>query len=157
VSGTPFNNLNFKGFTAVSGSTNTVDLQNIFGSYFQEASAEADDSTTVVWAASPKNPRVTITTPTLPSGKYRIGWSYNLYCASTSVSPQARVQINDTDTIHAYLQETSDATANEQAAVSGFYYLASSGIKTIDLDYGPEVAGTSVTIRRARLEFWRVS
>jgi len=158
VSGSPFGNLNFKGFTAVSGTpTGTVNVQNVFGSYFQEASADVDDSTTAVWPGSPNNPRVRITTPDLPSGKYRIGWSYNIYGSSSTVSPQARVQINDTDTIHAWLVEPKDASTNEQDAVSGFYYMTSSGIKNIDLDYGSETAGSSVTIRRARLEFWRVS
>jgi hypothetical protein len=130
---------------------------SVFGTYFQEASADVDDSTTAVFPGSPNNPRVRITTPNLPYGKYRIGWTYNIYGSSTSVSAQARVQINDTDTIHAYLQEPKDASTNEQEAVGGFYYMTSSGIKNIDLDYGSETAGSSVTIRRARLEFWRVS
>jgi hypothetical protein len=130
---------------------------SVFGTYFQESSADVDDSTTAVWAGSPTNPRVTITTPSLPVGKYRVGWSYNLYGSSTTVSAQARVQINNTSTIHAHLQEPKDASNNEQDTISGFYYYSGSGVVTIDLDYGPETAGTSVTIRRARLEFWRVS
>jgi hypothetical protein len=161
VTGSPFTNLNFQNASTVSSGTTSgtvnINLQPVFGSYFQESTVDVDDSTTAVWPGSPNNPRVRITTPDLPYGKYRIGWSYNIYCSSTTVSPQARVQINDTDTIHAWLVESKDASSNEQDAISGFYYLTSSGIKTIDLDYGSETAGTSVTIRRARLEFWRVS
>jgi hypothetical protein len=128
----------------------------VFGTYFNEASDETDSSTTSTsWGQ-----KVRLTTASLPAGKYRIGWHYNIYGASTSVSPTGRVQINDTDTIHVYLYEPKDASSNEQDTVSGFYYytVAAGGTTlNIDLDYASEIAGSSMTIRRARLEFWRVS
>jgi hypothetical protein len=127
----------------------------VFGTYFYESSSDTDSSTTsTTWAA-----KTSITTGTVPAGKYRIGWSYNIYGASTSVSPQARVLLNGTDTIHAYLYEPKDASANEQDGVGGFYYhtLASAGTVTVALQYATETAGSSMTMRRARLEFWRVS
>jgi hypothetical protein len=128
----------------------------VFGTYFNEASSETDSSTTSTsWSQ-----KVRLTTASLPVGKYRIGWSYNVRGASTSASPVCRVQIGDTDTIHNYLFEPKDASTNEEDAVGGFYYytVASAGTTlNIDLDYSSEANGSSMTIRRARLEFWRVS
>jgi hypothetical protein len=156
ASGSPFSNFNFQNMTVASGTVSgTVDVQNIFGSYFYESSSETDSSTTATtWST-----KTSITTTTLPVGKYRIGWTYNMYGASTSVSPQGRVLLNGTDTIHAYLYEPKDASTNEQDAVGGFYYhtLATAGTVTVALQYATETAGSSMTIRRARLEFWRVS
>jgi len=128
----------------------------VFGTYFNEASDDTDSSTTSTsWSQ-----KVRLTTASLPVGKYRIGWSYNIRGASTSVSPRTQVQINDTDTVHTYLFEPKDASTNEEDAVGGFYYytVASAGATlNIDLDYSSETTGSSMTIRRARLEFWRVS
>jgi len=128
----------------------------VFGTYFNEASSEADSSTTsTAWTQ-----KVRLTTASLPAGKYRIGWSYNLRGSSTSYSPKSQVQINDTSTIHNYLYEPKDASLNEEDAIGGFYYYdVSTGGTTlnIDLDFSTENGAATTTIRRARLEFWRVS
>jgi hypothetical protein len=128
----------------------------VFGTYFNEASSETDSSTTSTsWSQ-----KVRLTTSALPAGKYRIGWSYNIRQSNTSYSAQARVQINDTGTVHNYMLEPKDGTSNEEDAVGGFYYYTvSTGGTTldIDLDFSTENSGGTTTIRRARLEFWRVS
>jgi hypothetical protein len=127
----------------------------VFGTYFSEASSDSDSSTTSTTFTT----KTSITTGTVPAGKYRIGWTYNIYGASTSASPQVRVLLDGTDTIHAWLVEPKDASTNEQDAIGGFYYhtLASAGTVTVALQYASESPSASMTIRRARLEFWRVS
>lgn len=128
----------------------------VFGNYFVEASSEEDSSTTSTnWIS-----KVTLIASDLPVGKYRIGWHYNLRGSSTNSSPRGRVVVNNTDVVHHYLYEPKDASTNEEDTISGFYYytiIESGGSVNVVLEYSSEVSGATTTIRRARLEFWRVS
>jgi hypothetical protein len=123
----------------------------VFGNNFQQASNDAESSTT----SSTFQQKLRMTTSSLPSGTYRIGYSVEGRCNSTSVSLALQVQINDTTTIGEALVESQDVANYDD--YNGFYYFTGSGVLNIDLDYRSSSAGTTSFVRRARLEIWRVS
>lgn len=123
----------------------------VFGGNFQQASNDAESSTT----SSTFQQKLRMTTPSLPSGTYRIGYSVEGRCNSTYVALALRVQINDTTTIGEALVESQDVSNYD--VYSGFYYYTGSGVLNIDLDYRSSSGGTTSFTRRARLEIWRVS
>lgn len=121
-----------------------------FGSNFQQASNNVESSTT----SSTFQQKLRMTTPSLPSGTYRIGYSIEGRCNSTNTALLLRVQINGTSIGEARV-ESQDA--NNYDDYSGFYYYTGSGVLDIDFDYCSSSAGTTSFTRRARLEIWRVS
>jgi len=123
----------------------------VFGSNAQEGSSDAESSTT----SGTFQQKLRITTGSLPSGKYRIGWSYEWH-KSGLTDFVSQVQVNDTTTIMSGYEEAPDAGSDQWFPRSGFYYYTGSGVLNIDLDYHDGGADTAY-IRRARLEIWRVS
>ena len=123
----------------------------VFGGNFQQASNDAESSTT----SSTFQQKLRMTTSSLPSGTYRIGYSVEGRCNSTYVALALRVQINDTTTIGEALVESQDVSNYDD--YSGFYYYTGSGVLNIDFDYCSSSGGTTSFTRRARLEIWRVS
>ncbi len=123
----------------------------VFGNNFQQANNDAESSTT----SSTFQQKLRMTTPSLPSGTYRIGYSVEGRCNSTSVALAIQVQINDTTTIAEALVESQDVANYDQ--YNGFYYYTGSGVLNIDIDYRSSSGGTTSFTRRARLEIWRVS
>lgn len=122
----------------------------VFGGNFQQASNDAESSTT----SCTFQQKLRMTTPSLPSGTYRIGYSIEGRCNSTNTALLLRVQINGTSIGEARV-ESQDA--NNYDDYSGFYYYTGSGVLNIDFDYCSSSGGTTSFTRRARLEIWRVS
>ncbi len=53
--------------------------------------------------------------------------------------------------------EPKDSGSDQYSLASGFAYVTlSAGSHYFDLDYASSVNGVSTSIRRARLEFWKV-
>ena len=124
-----------------------------FGSEFDDAASDTESTTT---ATTPQE-KVSLTTGVLASGgRYRVGWSYEWRLQSGSQKYNARVQVDDTTTLHEFFVEPQD-TANYDSE-SGFAYIDGAGAAVdIDLDYWSNVSAVTAHIRRARLEYWRVS
>ncbi len=118
-----------------------------FGSEFQEESAESESNT----SSTSYQQKLRLTTDSLPSGTYRIGWSYEI--DGNGDTSRARVELNDDDELSYYEYDSSLA---DFIQVSGFKYESLSGVNTIDIDYSMISSG-EIDIRRARLEIWRVS
>lgn len=129
------------GKTTVTVATPT----QIFGSQFQQASSDGVSSTT----SGTFQQKLNMTTPSLPSGTYRISWCYEATTSGFFGTGNQRVQINNSTTVS---ETTSGAT---YVMFSGFTYQSLSGINNIDIDYSTNSGTTS--IRRARIELWRVS
>jgi len=130
-----------------------VDLasSSIFGASEQEASSDGTSTTTSVTYVQ----KIRMTTPSLTSGDYRIGYSYEWNMDATNRSFSGRVQINDTTTISEITQQPSTTTAWHTE--SAIYYHTGSGVLDIDIDFLTSNATGTASIRRARLEIWRVS
>ena len=122
-----------------------------FGANFQQGNSDGESSTT----SGTFQQKLRVTTPSLPSGTYRIGFYYEWH-KSGLTDFVSRVQVNDTTDIMSGFEEAPDAGTDQWFVRGGFGYYTGSGVLNIDLDYH---AGGSDTarIRRARLEIWRVA
>jgi len=99
---------------------------------------------------------LTFTTSTVPSGTYRVGWSYE-WRGNTGKDFEARVQIDNSTTLMEVNMEAKDN--NSWRGAGGFGNISSlfSGTHTIDFDFATEDEDRTMRIRKLRLEFWRVS
>lgn len=127
---------------------------------FQFAESEPDSTTT----STTYQLKVSLTTPSLPSGTYYLTW----YSEARAISPddgavQMRLQQNNTTDIAEVELFTGSVTFNRLEDFQVFsghkVFTSLSGVQTFDIDYrdSPTAgdAGT-VAIRRARLTLWRV-
>jgi hypothetical protein len=126
----------------------------IFGTQAQDAASDGESSTSSTsWV-----PKVTMTTPSLPAGRYRIGWNYEWRYDSIANNAIVRVQLDDSATLMEMQQEPKDAGSDQSINKAGFGYVTlGAGVHTIDLDYRSSNGTYSTYIKRARLEIWRVS
>ena len=93
----------------------------------------------------------------LEGGTYRIGWYYEWSYNNRGANFLAQVQVNDTTTMMEQAQEPKDGSATQFHNVGGFGYIPlTAGDHTIDLDWCSSNLGSTATIRRARLELWKV-
>jgi hypothetical protein len=140
--------------TATSSTSATWQTPPVFSSFFQQASSDVESTTTSTTFQN----KVTLTTSSLVSGTYRIGWMYEWSYNSTNSNFQARVQLNNATDLMIHIQEPKDGATNQFHQAGGFYYAVGiSGVQTIDLDYSSSVVNSTSRIRRARLDIWRVA
>jgi len=106
---------------------------------------------------------LTLTTPSIPAGRYRIGWFYEWGYDDISSDFVAQVQIDDTTTLMDQNSEPSDSFGggpggtDQRHPTSGFAYAnLNTGVHFIDLDFGGS-GGITSTLWRARLEIRRVA
>jgi hypothetical protein len=123
----------------------------VFGSEFQETSSEGTSATT----SGTFQEKLSMTTTNLPLGKYRIGWTCETVNSSTSGRTEVRVQLNNTITLGQPGIETEDD--EDWVPFTGYKYETFSGVQQIDIDYRVDDTAATASIRRARLELWRVS
>ena len=116
---------------------------------YQDAASNDESSTTNTTFVQ----KLRMSTPSLPLGKYRIGWQLE-FKNNHRRGGEYRVQINDSTTIAQ--AEGTDRTTRGFTTESGFYYASGvSGVQNIDIDFRA-VRGTSF-VQAARLEIWRIS
>jgi len=126
-------------------------LTNVFGTYYHSAEELTEQTTS---SNSYINALTTIT-DTVPDGKYRVGWSFEYKINSNKADFEARVRVDNSETIAEFNVEPKDQTSYFPA--SGFAELefTSNGTHEIDVDFASENSSTS-SIRKTRVEFWRV-
>lgn len=141
---------------ASDGAKRKVQKQNVggsasvFGSQHHEASSDGQSTTTSTTFVT----KLTLTTSSLPLGKYRVGFSCEYSNEDDSLTS---VQVTVDGTAHA-IPTGYPWDDTEWHAGSGFFYLdAISGAKTIKIEYKTESGTKDAYIRRARLEIWRIS
>jgi hypothetical protein len=125
-----------------------------FGKSFAQASQEAEATYT---GTTNYQVRTTLNTGAIPAGTYRVGFHAEIRC-STSIADDIkyRVQRDATTVLAEGNIEVKDQT--NYFPVSGFIHVAlAAGTYSFTLEYGVENAADTVAIRRARLEFWRIS
>lgn len=157
--GTVTNTLNFEGSgvnSAVDEGSNktTVTITgNIFGTHHDEVeslSVSSNSSTTY-------QTKLTLTTASVPAGRYRVGVSYNWRGDNPKYDFRARVQENNSIQRYFHQQEPKDSNTNQANASGGFFYTTlTAGVHFFDLDFSQQSGGTAF-IFNARLEFWRTS
>lgn len=123
-----------------------------FPIYYQYEESEAESSTT---SLTLKN-KVTINTPVLPSGTFRIQFFYEWSDSSPSANFIGQVSV-DNEVIAYTFAELADNSQYAYIDQSGFKYIELlAGSHTVKIDYCSSKSGKAAKIRRARLEFWRI-
>lgn len=159
VTGSPFSTLNFSSDFNVtnqgSGQTQIALGQptNVFGTEFQEVSDVSSSSTNSTGNVF----KLRLTTPIIPAGKYRLGFTYGWRHSSTGSDFRARVQLNNNTDLFFHNQEPKDTGSNQAYRTTSFVYVTlTNASHFFDLDFGVTSGGTA-TIGDTKFEFWRVS
>jgi hypothetical protein len=102
--------------------------------------------------------KATLNTPAgLPAGTYRIGW-YVEFRNQSSIADDVRMRVREGAATDLCLINVEFKDQTNYIPASGFMYRAlTGGPYAYTLEYSLENAADTVAIRRARLEFWRVS
>jgi len=151
----PTSQLNLDGVNGNITVTGTIDTSSgfykitgqtcIMGTYFQDVESNAISSTT----SDEYQTKVTLTTSALPSGKYRVGWTATIKGDGDCLSI---VDHNDTTEFDL----SSINSTNNYNSYGGFKYLSNlSGVQTFKIKY--KSSNSTVYIKQARLEIWRIS
>jgi len=124
----------------------------VFGTQAQYESDETNSTTTGTTLVS----KLLLTTPSLPAGNYRIGWSMELAVSSSNRDYEAVLQIDD---VEVALHAERAVVANYFAICNGIYQVTfTAGVHTARLLFRrPGGTSTTITARRARIELWRIS
>lgn len=134
---------------------NFMDSNN-FGANFQTAkdiTARTSSASTFVQAQR-------LTTPSLPSGTYRIE-IFTLHNTATSAATVGvRVQVNDTVTLfngEEFAVESTDAATSQREHYNGADYYTGSGVLNIDIDYRVQAGSATAKIFYSSITIHRVS
>jgi len=120
-------------------------LAEAFGGLFEEAFDEDEDST----GSSSFQQKLRLTTSNLPLDNYLVFWYLEYYNSQNGRQAEAQIELNDTTQLGSSRIEFFDPAF--YVPFAGIAVLeATSGVKTIDLDYR-EVSGGTCYVRRARL------
>ena len=133
--------------TATSSTAATWQSQSVFGSQYQYSSEDKESTTT----STTLQTKVTLTTGSLPSGNYRIGYTFEVSNTSNGVLTEVEVKVGAS----VIALPTMEA-ANDYVLFGGFCRSALSGVVTATIKYRVLTTGTA-KIRRSRLELYRIS
>lgn len=137
-------------------STLSVDLSpisggGVFGNNYYSAENLTEQTTT---STSYVN-ILTFTTGSIPSGTYRVGWSYE-WRGNSGRDIEIRLQLDNNNIMEVNMEAKDNSN---YLGVSGFgnVTFGSSGTHIIDFDFATESSDRTMRIRNLRLEFWRIS
>jgi hypothetical protein len=123
---------------------------NLFGSFYQYSSADADATTSSNTYQSRLLTNVTIIT----GGFYFIGWHALIRTATANRDFRAQVLIDGVTTISEISYR--NAVINHHYNFSGFFQEnLTAGVHTFDIRYS-SLSASSTTISRTRFAIWRV-
>lgn len=125
---------------------------NYYGTEHQSVSASAETSTTstTVWSN-----KLTITTPDLPLGSYRINYAFNWRCLAANREADFRIQRAAANIINwspSYIRTAGRPREGGFVIVDNI-----SGTQTITLDFKVLGSGTTVYTSAAYMTIYRVS
>lgn len=124
----------------------------VFGSAPQLEVSEGTSTTT----SSTMQDKVTLTTPAL-TGTYRVAFFCEIMIGTANARHQCQLY-NVTDAAELCFDDARPSLASMYAARSGFQYVTFAGAaKTFKVQFASQNNSATVTIRRARIEFWRIS
>lgn len=123
----------------------------VFGADFQRESSEDESSTT----SSTFQDKVTLTTPAL-TGTYRVAFFTEWATANSGSRGPVRLY-NSTDDVELCLSDFRGVQSAIYYTILGFAYVTMDGAKTFKFQFRSFNNSTEITVRRCRLEFWRVS
>lgn len=157
VSGSPFSILNFTGSSIINiedegGSQAEIYIEPVFGSWYGWGIDDSQSSTnSTSWQT-----KITYTSSTIPDGYYRIGYSFEWRRNTTRNDFKGRVLLDGTTTIMNINIEAKDANSWHIASGHSIVNLTNN-THTVSIQYSGETTGNTSYIRRAHIEFWRIS
>ena len=151
----PHTTVNFTGPVEVTDEGSAeAKVALIFGSHAQDEESLGESQTTTEFPSYARKLR--LSTPSIPEGRYRIGWSFEWLGENVSDYFYTRVQLDDSTDLMNMKCEPKDN--KNWHPLAGFAYSdLSSGSHSIDIDYACQASIDPIHIRKARLEIWRVS
>lgn len=127
---------------------------SVFGTQFQDAESLALSTV----ASTTFTNKVAINTPSIPAGRYRIGWNFEWYYTDGAADFRARTLVDGVTEVLYHRAEPQDTGTDQRHAVGGFGYLnLTASTHTIELQFSRASGTGTAGIRNARLEFWRVN
>ena len=134
------------------GSFHSISAQQIFGQGQQYADNESQqDDNTDIYAEY-----LSLTTPSLPAGTYRIGWTVRYSASTASTNGEVRVQVNISTTVEAEVVEIS--SAGERKTFARFEsYVHAGGTMQVDIDMRRSAGPGTFSVFESHLELWRAS
>jgi len=163
IQNTPHTTLNFIGagvtVSDAGGGVANITISGsgdsgVFGFNFYDASSEYESYTNSTEYVE----KLKMSLSNIPAGKYRIGWFYEWAQENSNWRFESRVQLDDTTTLCEIKIRPSESSWESWETNSGFaYQTLTSGNHTVDIDYCTSKWNKTSGIRKARLEFWRVS
>lgn len=126
----------------------------VFGAQFQQTSKSGDESVTgTTWTSY-----LSFTTGTLPAGTYRIGFWYQWTINTIMHNFESRLLVGGVE-VFTHVQEPADAQPAQRNIIAAFVYevVASSGTRSIVIEYRSAQLGNTAIVKAAAIEVWRVS
>lgn len=125
------------------------DFENEY--YYQYAESLGSSST----SSTTFQNKITLSTPVLPAGKYRIGWTYQFSVSAADRRAEHRVQYDSTNV---WTSNPEESRKDYYVPVAGSLVVtfSTSDSHSITLDYRCDNAA-STAIQNAALEIWRVN
>lgn len=159
VVNTPHNILDFTKMTATDSGSGKVIIQNVFGSEFQIGQSVGLSTTT----SNIYQNKVTLVTGSLPTGLYRIGFSYGWNHDSRTDDFEARMQEDAVNMGEIHKQEPKDdagtfgtSGTSQRIYSSRVFYRTLTGSHTYTLDFKSESSGSESSIWEAIIDLWRI-
>lgn len=139
--------------TSTSGILGIVPTFGTQYQFVEDASVSTTTSTTF-------QPKLNLTTPSVPAGDYRMSVYYNwgLTGGNPSIDFRARVQLDTSTTIFSHQAEPKDTGADQLNVASGFdNFTLTAGVHTLDLEFATSSGTRTAVIQNTRLEIFRIS
>jgi len=127
-------------------------VQSLIQFHYAEDSAESSTNSTAFVE------KLRMTCSGLPTGNYRIGWTFQWRHSKSNTEYSCQVEVDDTDQVFFYQASPYVDTLYWQP-VTGFYYydVLTSGTHHIDMDYNSSSPGSTSYIKECKMEFWRIT
>ena len=124
----------------------------LFGGENAFAASDAESSTNSTTFVE----KLSLITGAVPSGTYRIGFTWEWRHSKSNTNFLAQVQIDDTLDVYTF-SSSPIVDVNTWRPVTGFHHeeAMSSGVHNIDIDFASSSAGSTSYIRNVEIEFWR--
>jgi len=119
-----------------------------------QSAVDSDLSTTTSTTFQTK---LTLTTPTIPAGDYRIGWSFQWGGSDATKSFVFRVYLDDTTEIDLLRMQPTNGGSSQRSPAGGFHYITlTNAVHNFKIQYRAATSGTA-RIDEAKLELWRIT
>ena len=101
--------------------------------------------------------KVRLTANNVVAGKYKISWGFEWAYSSSSSEIVIDIQLDDTEYLANYRVRPAPADSSKYTCCGGFYYKTlTAGTHYVDMDWCSGSNGKTSSIRRARIDMWRV-